>query len=110
MSATVAFQEIKDALANATLLVHPKPNAPVNVMTDASDVAIGAVLQQFLDDTWCSLSYFSRKLSPTKQRYSTFDCELLAIYCAICHFLEAREFHVLTDHKPLTHSLKSKPD
>ena len=35
------------------------------------------------------------------------------MYCAIHHFrhfLEAREFHVLTDHKPLTHSLNSKPD
>ena len=108
--ATTAFNDIKDALANATLLVHPKPNAPLNVMTDASDFAIGAVLQQFLDDKWCPLSYFLRKLSPTEQRYSTFDRELLAVYCAIRHFLEAREFHVLTDHKPLTHSLQSKPD
>ena len=43
-AATSSFQEIKDALAKATLLVHPKPEAPINVMTDASDVAIGAVL------------------------------------------------------------------
>ena len=111
--ATSSFQEIKDALVKATLLVHPKPEAPINVMTDASDVAIGAVLQQYLDGKWCPLSYFSRKLSPTEQRYSTFDCELLAVYCAIRHFqhfLEAREFHVLTDHKPLTHNFNSKPD
>ena len=82
-------------------------------MTDRANVAIGAVLQQCLDGRWCPLSYFSRKLSPTEQRYSTFDRELLAVYCAIRHFrhfLEAREFHVLTDHKPLTYSLKSKPD
>ena len=112
-AATSAFEEIKNTLARATLLVHPKSDAPVNIMTDASDVAIGAVLQQHLNGKWCPLSYFSRKLSPTEQRYSTFDRELLAVYCAIRHFrhfLEAREFHVLTDHKPLTHSLKSKPD
>ena len=111
--ATAAFQEIKDALANATLLVHPQPEAPINIMTDASDITIGAVLQQYLVGQWCPLSYFSRKLSPTEQRYSTFNRELLAVYCAIHHFrhyLEAREFHVLTDHKPLTHSLKCKPD
>ena len=93
--------------------MHPKPDAPINIMTDASDVAIGAVLQQYLDGQWCPLSYFSRKLSPTEQRYSTFDRELLAVYSAIHHFrhfLEAREFYVLTDHKPLTHSLNSKPD
>ena len=82
-------------------------------MTDASDTSIGAVLQQYLDSQWCPLAYFSRKLSSTEQRYSTFDRELLAIYCAVRHFrhfLEAREFHVLTDHKPLIHSLQSKPD
>ena len=45
-SATAAFQEIKDKLANGTLQVHPKPDTSVNVMIDASDVAIGAVLQQ----------------------------------------------------------------
>ena len=111
--ATTAFNDIKEALANATLLVHPKPNAPLNVMTDASDVAIGAVLQQFLDDKWCPLSCFSRKLSPTERRYSTFDHEFLAVYCTIHHFrhfLEVHEFHILTDHKQLTHSLQSKPD
>ena len=49
---TTVFQEIKDALANATLLEHPQPDAPNNVMTDASDIAIGAVLQQYLDSQW----------------------------------------------------------
>lgn len=39
---TTAFNEIKHALANATLLVHPIPNAPTSVMTDASDTAVGA--------------------------------------------------------------------
>ena len=112
-AATSSFQKIKKALVKAALLVHPKPDAPINVMTDTSDVAIGAVLQQYLDGKWCPLSYFSRKLSPTEQRYSTFDRELLAVYSAIHHFrhfLEAREFYVLTDHKPLIYSLNSKPD
>ena len=112
-TAMAAFQEIKNVLAQATLLVHPKPDSPINVMADASDVAIGGVLQQYLEGKWCSLSYFSHKLSAPEQRYSTFNWELLAMYCAIRHFrhfLEAREFHVLTDHKPLTHSFNSKPD
>jgi len=111
--ATKAFEEIKTALANTTLLVHPMSDAPINIMTDVSDMAIGGVLQQYIDGNWCPLSYFSRKLSPAEQHYSTFDRELLAVYCAIWHFrhfVEGREFFVLTDHKLLTHSLNSKPD
>ena len=45
--ATSSFHQIKETLAKATLLVHPKPDAPINIMMDASDVAIGAVLQQY---------------------------------------------------------------
>ncbi len=40
--------------------------------------------------------------------YSAFDRELLAAYLAVRHFyflLEAKEFHILTDHKTLTYAL-----
>ena len=108
-----AFSAAKEALANATLLSHPVMNAPTSVMTDASNVAVGAVLQQFVQGEWCPIAYFSRKLKPAETRYSTFDRELLAIYLAIKHFrhiLEGRQFSVLTDHKPLTYSLSSSPN
>ena len=45
-SAATAFTTIKDALAVATLLVHPKSHACTYIMADASDSAVGAVLQQ----------------------------------------------------------------
>lgn len=108
-----AFNEAKQVLAKATLLFYPKPRAPTAIMTDASDRAVGAVLQQFVNDQWQPISYFSRKLTPTETRYSTFDRELLAIYLAIKHFrhfIEGRIFTVYTDHKPLTFSLNSKID
>ena len=78
-------------------------------MTDASDAAVGAVLQQLVDGTWQLISFFSKKLRPAKTRHSTFDRELLAVYLAIKHFrhfLEGR-LYVLTDHKPLTYALNS---
>ena len=65
-AATKAFHTIKDALADATLLVHPRPNAPTCILTDASSAAVGAVLQQRIGDTWCPLAYFSRKLTPAR--------------------------------------------
>ena len=46
-NATEAFQTVKATLANVTLLVHPKPNAPTCI---ASDKAVGAVLQQHIGD------------------------------------------------------------
>lgn len=55
-------------------------------MTDASDKAVGAVLQQYVDGQWKPVSFFSRKLKPTETRYSTLDRELLAIYLAVKHF------------------------
>ncbi len=45
-TAITAFQSTKDALAKATLLSYPKLNAPTCVATNASDTAVGAVLQQ----------------------------------------------------------------
>ena len=43
-----AFCATKTALANATLLVHPSPSAPVALTTDASDYAVGAVCEQWV--------------------------------------------------------------
>ena len=110
---SAAFNDIKHALANASLLTHPKLNAPTSIMSDASDKAVGAVLQQLIGSEWRPISYFSRKLRPPETRYSTFDRELLAVYLAIKHFrhfVEGREFFVLTDHKPLTYALASHSD
>ena len=91
--------------ANATLLSHPTPDAQTSIMTDASDVAVGAVLQQHVNGEWCPLSYFSRTLKPAETRYSTFDRELLAVYLAIRYFVEGRVFHIFTDYNPLTYAV-----
>ena len=112
-STLAAFNTTKEALANASLLAYPKPDAPTSLMTDASDTAVGAVLQQHVNGTWQPISFFSRKLSPAETRYSTFDRELLAVYLSIKHFrhlLEGRPFHVLTDHKPITFTLNTRTD
>ena len=112
-AATTAFNKIKEALATATLVTHPKPFVPTCIMTDASDTAVGAVLQQQIDGDWQPIAYFSKKLRPAETRYSTFDRELLAIYLTIKHFrhfVEGREFYIATDHKPLTFALSTASD
>ena len=112
-AADKAFSEAKEALAHATMLGHPVPDAITSIMTDASNHAAGAVLQQQINGQWTLISFFSRKFTATETRYSTFDRELLAIFLAIKlfrYFVEGRPFHILTDHKPLTFSLATNPN
>lgn len=54
----VTFSEIKTALISSTLLAHPNPFATISLAVDASDYAIGAVLQRFVSDTWEPLGFF----------------------------------------------------
>ncbi|GFU52815.1 retrovirus-related Pol polyprotein from transposon 297 [Trichonephila clavipes] len=101
--AITAFQRCKQALADAALLAHPSPSAPLALHVDASDYAIGGALHQVVDSELQPLAFFSRKLTSSEKSYSAYDRELLAIYSAIRHFrymLEARDFTVFTDHKP----------
>uniref|UniRef100_A0A674MZJ6 Gypsy retrotransposon integrase-like protein 1 n=1 Tax=Takifugu rubripes TaxID=31033 RepID=A0A674MZJ6_TAKRU len=103
-----AFENVKAALANATLLAHPLPDAPISITTDASDYAVGAVHEQWVEGAWQPLAFFSRQLRPNERKYSTFDRELLGLYLAIRHFrplLEGRSFTAFVDHKPLTFAM-----
>ena len=111
--ARTAFSELKRAISNIATVAHYLPGAPLALSTDASDVAVGAVLQQRVDNEWQPLAFFSKRLQPTESRYSTFGRELLAVYLAIRHFrhmLEGRHFTVFTDHKPLIYAVRSTTD
>jgi hypothetical protein len=82
VSAQEAFQNTKRLLAAAVPLQHPAPNAELSLATDACDTYIGVVMQQKSGDHWRPLGFFSRKLTDTESRYSTFDRELLAAHAA----------------------------
>lgn len=108
-----AFVESKRALANATILAHPVPGAPISIAVDASDYAMGAALQQLVDNEWQPLGFFTKSLSPSQQKYSAYDRELLAMYSAVKRFkhaLEGRNFAIFTDHKPLIFAFNQNLD
>ena len=77
------FHDANNALAYATLLVHPCQDALTAVTVDASDLAIGGILEQFTDSLWQPLAFFSRKLQSAQTSYSAFDRKLLASYASI---------------------------
>ena len=109
----IAFEESKSALASATLLVHPSVDAPTALTVDASDIAIGGVLEQYSKGSWRPLAFFSRQLRAPERKYSAFDRELLALHLAIRHFryfLEGRVFAAFTDHRPLTFAFAKVSD
>ena len=80
-----AFTSAKDSLAQAAMLATPNSADNLFLVTDASNIAIGAVLEQGTDGHRRPLGFFSRKLNTPQQKYSTFDRELLAVHSAIRH-------------------------
>jgi hypothetical protein len=106
---TAAAQQSFDALKQAMLsppVLQPfrDTSDPIRVTTDASDVAVGAELSQYVDGAWHPVAFDSRKLSPAEKKYPTHERELLAIIHSLKvwrHYLEGRRFTVLTDHNSL---------
>ena len=108
-----AFQETKKCLAKATLLTYPQSKFPLTLTTDASDIAIGGVLEQTLPNGRQPIGFFSRKLTDAEQNYCTLDKELLALHRTIRHFhhlLDERIFIARTDHLPLVHAFVAKKE
>ena len=108
-----AFNAAKCSLSASATLAHPLPNSTIALTTDASDIGIGACLEQHTERGWQPISFFSKKLKKSEQKYSTSDRELLTLYEAVRHFryfLEGRNFIMFTDHQPLVKSLHKQSD
>ena len=77
------------------------------VTTDASDVAVGAILQQDVGNGLQPVAFASRKLQQTEIRYSAYERELLGIVWAIGqwkhYFQGPHPIIIQTDHAPLRH-------
>ena len=108
-----AFQELKEKLISAPVLAYPDNQKPYTIHTDASDNAVGAVLNQYNESTNSEqpIAYFSRKLKETELKYSVSEKEALAIYEAVKYFkpyVWLQTFKIITDHSALKFLLKNK--
>ena len=108
-----AFEEIKRRLCAAPQLAHPDLERPFTLYTDASNIAVGAILlQRDSNGVERPVSFFSKKLSSAQRNYSTFERECLAVICALEHFrvyLLARKFTLRTDHRALAWLFSKEP-
>ena len=100
-----AFHKLRDALCKEPVLRGPDFNRQFVLQTDASNRGVGAVLSQRDDDgTDRPVAYYSKKLLPREEKYSTIEKECLAIKLAVQAFrvyLLGRCFLVQTDHRAL---------
>ena len=70
-----AFDLVKTAISKEVLLLYPDFNAPFDIHTDASKYQLGLVISQ----GGRPVAFYSRKLNPAQQRYTTTERELF--YC-----------------------------
>ena len=110
-SLETSFRAAKELLAGYVVLRHPDPQAPIALTTDASDVAMGAVLEQYINGQWQPLGYWSKHFKKEQVRWSTFERELYAVQQGLRHFrseVEGRHVVVWTDHQPLVYAVKAE--
>ena len=99
-----AFNQLKSLMSKAPILRMFDPNLPIFVSTDASQVGIGAVLEQESEGVRRPVAFYSRSLNIHEQRYVIRERELLSIVAAIRHwraYLYGQKFTVLNDHASL---------
>ncbi|KAJ9543738.1 LOW QUALITY PROTEIN: hypothetical protein OSB04_023445 [Centaurea solstitialis] len=108
----VAFEKIKKALITAPIVVAPDWKLPFEVMCDASDWAVGAVLGQKREKIFHPIYYASKTLIDAQINYTTTEKELLAVVFAFDRFrsyLIGAKVIVHTDHSAIKY-LMSKAD
>jgi hypothetical protein len=96
-----AFDNIKAAIAKATVLAYLDFLMPFMIYADASATQLGAVIAQ--DNR--QIAFFSRKLSKTQQKYSVTEIELLAMVETLKEFkgmLWGQDIKDFTYHTNLT--------
>ena len=97
-----AFKVLKQCLVSAPVLALPNFQKPFVIETDASEIGIGAILQQ----EGHPLAYISKALGPRSKGLSTYEKELMAVLFAVEHwrpYLQVSEFTIKTDHRSLVH-------
>ncbi|CAI7740826.1 unnamed protein product [Closterium sp. NIES-54] len=101
--AEAAFQELKNFLISPPVLRIADPSKPFEVVTDASDFAIGAMLLQDFGNGLQPIAHESRKLQAAKRNYPIHDKEMLAIIHVFklwrCYLVGA-DVTVPMDHNP----------
>ncbi|GJT68185.1 reverse transcriptase domain-containing protein [Tanacetum coccineum] len=106
-----AFETLKKKLTEAPILIAPDWDLPFELMCDASDFAIGAVLGQRHEKHFRPIHYASKTMNEAKSHYTTIEKEMLAVVYAFEKFrsyLILNKSIVYTDHSALKYLFAKK--
>jgi hypothetical protein len=106
-----AFETLKKALTTAPIVQPPDWNLPFEIMYDASDFAIGAVLGQRIDKMLNLIHYASKTLDTAQKNYDTTEKEFLAVVFACDKFrpyIIDSKVIIHTDHAAIRYLMEKK--
>ncbi|WZY77785.1 hypothetical protein YC2023_024169 [Brassica napus] len=106
-----AFEDLNKSLITAPVVQAPDWNLPFEIMCDASDFAIGAVLGQRKDKKLHAIYYTSCTLDEAQRNYATTEKELLAVVYVFEKFrqyLIGARVIVHTDHADIKYLIQKK--
>eukprot|EP00050_Salpingoeca_kvevrii_P004260 m.248098 g.248098 ORF g.248098 m.248098 type:complete len:1204 (+) comp10971_c1_seq2:642-4253(+) len=100
--ADAAFEAIRKGIINAPSLKQPRFDLPTRLTTDASDYALGGVLEQRHSDDWYPLGFYSRQFRAAERNWDASEKEAIGVIDCCKHFrfvlLGVDHFDIYTDN------------
>ncbi|GJU70806.1 reverse transcriptase domain-containing protein [Tanacetum coccineum] len=109
--ALLPFKFIEKEVTEAPILIAPNWDQPFEIMCDACDYAIGAVLGQRIEKHFRPIHYASKTMTEAETNYTTTEKEMLAVVYAFEKFrsyLIMNKSVVYTDHSALKYLFNKK--
>ena len=106
-----SFKEIKSILVEAPNMAKPYWNREFEIMCDASDFAMGAVLGQKAEKVFKTIYYASKTFNEAQENYSTTEKEMLAIVFACEKFrpyIMGSHVIIHTNHAAIKYLMENK--
>ena len=102
---------MKNALVTVPIIQPPDWNLPFEIMCDASDHAVGAILGQRVDKKLNVIYYASKTLDAAQRNYATTEKEFLAVIFACDKFrpyIIDSKVTVHSDHSAIKYLMNKK--
>ena len=106
-----SFEEIKSRLVEALIMAKPDWNGEFEIMCDANDFSMGAILGQKPEKVFKAIYYASKTFNEAQENYSTTEKEMLAIVFACENFkpyILGSHVIIHTDHAAIKYLMAKK--